>query len=303
MRAMREPTSARRATIRVGVAGWDYPDWSGVVYPRDAGGRFDRLRWLARRVDTIEINSTFYRPATPRSAASWRARTDDLPEFVFTAKAHRSWTHEREPPGGAEIEATLAGLEPLRQANRLGALLVQFPQSFHFDDDARNRLARLAERAADWPLVVEVRHTSWLADEAAACLRRLGLGWCAVDQPRVGRTTIGPVPRTIGRVAYLRLHGRNERDWFDPDAGRDRRYDWLYTPRQLAPLADLARRLADGAEELYVVQNNHYRGKAVVNALQLRHLLTGERSPAPAALVAAYPDLADHVTVERDALF
>jgi len=291
------------ATVRVGVAGWDYADWKGIVYPDRPGGRFDRLAWIARFIDVVEINSTFYRPAAVPSARSWLRRTEDRPRFAFSAKAHRSWTHEAAAPPTAAIDATLAGLAPLREAGRLRALLLQFPQSFHFDDGARARLELLADRARGWPLVVEVRHTSWSDEEAGAWLAARGLGWCAVDQPRVGRTTIAVVDRVVGGLAYLRLHGRNAAAWFDPDAGRDRRYDYLYTRKQLEPLAAVARRLAGRADELVIVQNNHFRGQALVNALQLRHLVEGRLPAAPGSLVDAYPQLARDVRVERDSLF
>jgi uncharacterized protein YecE (DUF72 family) len=91
--------------IRVGVAGWDYPDWVGPVYPERASRNFDRLAYLSRFVHVLEINSTFYRPADPRTAESWLRRTEGRPHFTFTAKAHRSWTHEREPDLAAVKEA------------------------------------------------------------------------------------------------------------------------------------------------------------------------------------------------------
>ena len=122
--------------IRIGVAGWDYPDWAGVVYPGPAPRGFDRLAYLSRYVDVIEVNSTFYRPADPRVAEGWLRRTASRDGFVFTAKAHRSWTHEKAPALAAEVPATLLGLAPLRDADRLGAVLVQFPQGFRAGPDA-----------------------------------------------------------------------------------------------------------------------------------------------------------------------
>ena len=110
--------------IRVGVAGWDYADWNGIVYPAGAGRGFDRLAWVARLVDVVEINSTFYRPAAPRVAESWLRRTESLREFTFTAKAHRSCTHETTVQPEEAIADTLAGLRPLREAGKLEALLL-----------------------------------------------------------------------------------------------------------------------------------------------------------------------------------
>jgi uncharacterized protein YecE (DUF72 family) len=124
-----------------------------------------------------------------------------------------------------------------------------------------------------------------------------------VDQPRMGGATAPPRPRVTAPLAYLRLHGRNAAHWFRADAGRDERYDWLYAPDEIDALADTARTLADTASEVLVVQNNHFRGKAVVNALQLKHLLQGSSPPAPAPLVEAYPQLGAITAGEPGRLF
>jgi len=287
--------------IRVGVAGWDYPDWKGIVYPSEVG-RLDKLAYLARFVDLIEINSTFYRPANPEVASSWARRTASRPGFVFTAKAHRSWTHDPAADLAVAVPETLSGLSPLREAGVLGAVLVQFPHRFHRDRESVERLERMLDLTVGWPVVVEVRHDSWLADEVDPWLRRRDVGWCVVDQPRVGRAAAAR-PRVTSSRSYLRLHGRNVADWFREGAGRDARYDYLYSPGEVRDLAGLARSLAESAEELFVVQNNHFRGKALVNALQMKHLLEEVAPTAPAELVRSYPGLAGDVVEDQSRLF
>jgi uncharacterized protein YecE (DUF72 family) len=287
----------------VGVAGWDYPDWAGVVYPASAGRGFDRLAWLARYVDVIEINSTFYRPARPATSASWVRRVERHGGFRFTAKAHRSWTHEAWDDPSVVVGPTLAGLAPLRDAQILGALLVQFPQSFHCTDQSRTRVARLVDAARGWPVVVETRHVSWDDDRAAAWIRGLGAGWCVVDQPRIGGVTAPARARVTSEVAYLRLHGRNASRWFDAEAGRDARYDYLYTVEELRPLAETARGMGAIAKALYAVANNHFRGQGLANALQLKHLIQGIVPEVPGELVVAYPELAGTTRVPKDRLF
>jgi uncharacterized protein YecE (DUF72 family) len=282
----------------IGVAGWDYPDWNGIVYPAGVTSRFDRLAWLARFVDVVEINSTFYRPASPAAAASWARRVADRPGFRFTAKAHRSWTHEDWDDPSEVVPKTLAGLAPLRDAGVLGALLIQYPQSFHCTPENLDRLERLLEAAAGWPVVVEPRHVSWDDDRAAAWLREHGAGFCVVAQPLIGRSTIGARARVTAAVAYLRLHGRNAGAWFDPAAGRDERYDYLYSLGELRPLAESARAMALQANALYAIANNHFRGQALANALQLKHLILGIEPDAPAELVAEYPELSTMVAAK-----
>ena len=289
--------------IRVGVAGWDYPDWNGIVYPAGAGRGFDRLAHVARYVDLIEINSSFYRPVAPAVAERWLSRTSDLEGFSFSAKAHRSWTHQTDAHVETVVDETLRGLAPLRDAGKLSALLLQFPQSFHFGSRATERLERLLEALEGWPVVIEVRHRSWEAERAAEWFESRDAGWCAVDQPQVGGSTLAVLPRVTGKLAYLRLHGRNSANWFRSDAGRDARYDYLYTADQLRELAGAARQMARTAENLIVVQNNHFRGRALANALQMKSVLQDLRPAAPAELVALYPQLEPDVQTERTRLF
>ena len=191
----------------------------------------------------------------------------------------------------------------MHEAGRLGALLVQFPQRFHRSPAAFDRLQRLVDRSAGWPLVIEVRHISWEPDASADWFAERAVGWCVVDQPSVDGSTCRPLPRVTGPVGYLRMHGRNAADWFRENAGRDARYDYLYNAAELGELSTTARQLAGQVEELYVVQNNHFRGQALVNALQMKRLLQGTPPPAPEELVAAYPALESEVTVQRTRLF
>jgi uncharacterized protein YecE (DUF72 family) len=99
------------------------------------------------------------------------------------------------------------------------------------------------------------------------------------------------------------MHGRNEADWFRQGAGRDNRYNYLYSESEVAELAVGARVLAETAEQVIVIQNNHYKGKALANALQMKHALTGEKPEAPAGLVEAYPGLETLCRSIRERLF
>ncbi len=287
--------------VRVGIAGWDYADWNGTVYPARARRGFDRLAFVAAFVELIEVNVSFYRVLPPSIAASWVERTP--PGLRFSAKLHRSCTHEPDADPARSAGPTLDGLQPLREHGRLAALLAQFPQSFHRNARALDRLDRIRDAAEGWPLVVEVRHRSWGDEESRRWFAERSLGWCVVDQPRVGRSTLGFDPYVAGEPGYMRLHGRNAQNWFREGAGRDGRYDYLYALDELRPIADSIRTMAGQARELVVVQNNHFRGQALANALQLRHLL-GERSlAAPQELAETYPELAPIATVRRDRLF
>ena len=161
--------------IRVGPAGWSYPDWEGAVYPRQKPRGFHPLRMLARYVDCIEINSSFY--ATPRAdyCERWVDLVRDRPDFRFTAKLQNVFTHQQlDEEFDPSARSYLAGLEPLRAAGRLSACLVQFPLSFHRTRPAFDRLARLAETFGHLKLVLEVRHRSWFDADSLGEITRLG---------------------------------------------------------------------------------------------------------------------------------
>lgn len=275
--------------IRFGPAGWDYPDWRGPVYPKPAPRGFDPLAFLARWFDAVEVNSTFYRPARPEVARAWCDRVGGRERFRFTAKLWRRLTHEREAYGAAEVAAARAPLDALAGAGRLGAVLAQFPWSFKRDGEALAWLRDLVPALAGLPLVVEVRHASWNVAETYAELSEWGVGFVNVDQPLFARS-LGPSAVATSRVGYVRVHGRNYQNWFREKAGRDERYDYLYTADELRPWAERTRALAGapGVEDVYVVTNNHFRGQAVANAAMLASLTEERRVEAPPELLRAY---------------
>ena len=259
--------------IRIGVAGWDYPDWAGRVYPEGRRG-VDRLRWLGSRFDLLEVNSTFYRPASPRVAESWLERTSDLSHLLFTAKIPQIFTHRQGEWRDSDVRAVREGMQPMLAAGRLRSLLVQFPWSFRNRDGERAMLHRVLDALGDFPLHVEVRHASWDDDGFRAELAARGVGIVNIDQPLFRDSLDGAAEVTNG-IAYLRLHGRNTESWFREDASRDERYDYEYSAAELAPWVARAAELAgrDDVEEVEVVFNNHYRGQAVTNAEMFRGML------------------------------
>jgi uncharacterized protein YecE (DUF72 family) len=277
--------------IRFGPAGWDYPDWRGKVYPRPAPRGFDPLAYLATYFDTVEVNSTFYRPQAPKVARGWCDRVRANRDFRFTAKAWKRLTHDREAFGADEVASARAVLDALAEEGRLGAVLVQFPWSFKRGPDALEWLRDVLAALAPLPVVVEVRHASWNVRETYDELAERGVGFVNVDQPLFERS-IRPSAVATSPVGYVRVHGRNYKDWFREKAGRDARYDYLYTAGELEPWAERTRSLAAEplVEDVYVVTNNHFEGKAVANAAMLEAMVEGERVEVPKELVEAYPE-------------
>lgn len=283
--------------IRIGPAGWSYKDWEGVVYPRKPGAKFDPLEYLARFFNTIEINSSFYRAFTASTAKSWAQRISEARDFMFTAKLHRVFTHERGKATAENEKQVREGMDALRGAGKLGALLLQFPWSFKNTDDERVYLTRLLERFRDYPLVLEIRHSSWNNPQIYEWLEELGIGICNVDQPLFEKS-IKPADVTTSQIGYVRLHGRNYQDWFGEKAPRDDRYNYLYSIEELEPWITRIKEIASKTKESYVITNNHFRGQAVVNALEIKAILNEERVVAPAPLFRKYPILIDSAVPE-----
>jgi len=315
------------AVIRVGPAGWSYPDWAGYVYPSRRRKDFHEATFLAGFFDAIEINTSFYNPIRPEHAALWIDRVAANPRFMFTAKLWQRFTHDTAlqyavpqtaapegansrnaghaanatPSSAASRAAAItaederivrAGFDVLRAAGKLGAVLLQFPFSFHRTRETVAQLTALLKRFGDYPLVVEVRHASWQTAETFALLGEYNAGFCNIDQPIIGKS-IEPSAETTSPVGYVRLHGRRYDTWFadDPEVPSHERYNYLYSAEELAPWAKRIEKVAKTARDVYVVTNNHYQGKGVVNALQLISMLKGSKVTVPEPLRERFPQL------------
>jgi uncharacterized protein YecE (DUF72 family) len=285
------PTPPRDASVRVGPAGWNYKDWEGVVYPKGAGKSFDPIAYLAEFFDCIEINSSFYAPPRPRDVASWARRVQNNPRFRFAAKAWQKLTHDRDEGTEASIisdcDIVRRAMAPLAEAGVLGALLLQFPWSYRYAEDNLEYLEKLFRRLSGLPLVIEVRHGSWNQESFYSFLQSQGVSFCNVDQPVIG-DSLGPSGRATTKLGYLRLHGRNYGTWFEKDAGRDARYDYLYSKAEVKEISRHIDSIQQSTEETYVITNNHFRGQAIVNAGDLKRAL-GQSARLPDPLREHYP--------------
>jgi len=283
------------ARILIGTAGWSYEDWQGIVYPRPAGPGFQALPYLARFIDCVEINSTFYRAASAALAAGWVRRVAAFPDFLFLVKLHQAFSHERSDLDQAAVEAFRRGLDPIAAAGRLAALLIQFPWSFAPVPASRDYLDALLRAFSDYPLAVEFRQAAWNEASTLDLLRARRAAFVNIDQPRLGRSLEPTAIVTRPDFSYVRLHGRNAKNWFRPEAGRDARYDYLYGRDELADWVRRIKDLAASSESVYVITNNHYRGQALANALQIKNMITQEKLDIPATLLETYPVLEELV--------
>lgn len=289
-----------RGNIKIGVAGFSYKDWQGIVYPPSLKANA-RVEYLARFFDLIEINTSFYGHIKPAVGKEWcRMAASANPHFRFTAKLNRAFTHSPvaivEPtsaktirPGDSDERDAKAGYDAIAAEGLLGALLAQFPISFKFTDENRTYVEQLVERFRSYPLVLEIRHASWNEPEVLSWLQSLQVGLCNIDQPLLGRA-LRPSSYATSVVGYIRLHGRNYKQWFAETNVRDR-YDYLYSTEELSKWKDRALEVAAKAENTYVVANNHNLGKAAVNALELIAMIEARKVQAPPTLVSHYPEL------------
>src|ERR1700693_4694310 len=275
--------------LRIGPAGWAYKDWAGFVYPQPRPKGFHPATFLAEYFDTIEINPSFYHPMQADHAAQWVGRVSGNPRFLFTAKLWKKFTHEHDAALADEREAR-AGLDVLYEAKKLGALLLQFPFSFHREAETVGYLSALLKRFSAYPLVVEVRHSSWNIPDTFELLREHNAGFCNIDQPIIGRS-LQPSTAATAPVGYVRLHGRRYDTWFtdDPEVSPHERYNYLYSGEELKPWAARIQKVSKQAGTVFVITNNHYQGQGVVNALQLINILTKTKVNVPEPLRQHFP--------------
>ncbi|OHB75135.1 MAG: hypothetical protein A2Z25_21645, partial [Planctomycetes bacterium RBG_16_55_9] len=225
-----------------------------------------------------------------KNTRSWLERTSQKPDFFFTAKLHRDFTHE----GKMDAETVMQfhkGFEPFLEAGKLKQLLAQFRYDFADGPDNRRHLSRIVENFSDvFDLAVEVRHKSWQDEGALRFLQELGVSVCNLDYP-TSRDSFNLEHCTIGKSGYFRMHGRNAEKWFSK-AGRDETYDYYYTTNELTGIKKRIEELAEAFEFLTVIANNHYRGAELANAIELKVLLSGQKQPVPEGLLKTYPNLA-----------
>jgi len=276
---------------RIGPAGWAYPHWRGVVYP-NAGAH--PLEILSTQFDSIEVNSSFYQPLKPEIVKLWIRKVEGNPRFQFTAKLHQRFTHARILED-AEVQTFKDGLRPLLRAGKLGAVLMQFPWAFRFTAENREFFIKLRRAFSEFPLVAEMRHSSWMAEEAVGTFLDYRVGFCNIDQPEYMRAMPPTAFLTTG-VGYVRLHGRNPKN--TPNA-KSPQHDYLYSEAELAEWAQRIERIGRYADSTFVIFNNDGGAKSVVNALQLQAMMSGLRNPAPLELRRRYPVELEHFGPQR----
>jgi uncharacterized protein YecE (DUF72 family) len=303
--------SAGKADIRVGTSGWSYPSgkgtWNGIFYPAQPSRRprgtpkFDELSFYAEHFNTVEVNSSFYRVPAVAAVRKWAKRTPA--DFEFSLKLYQKFTHpdmfakatggDPASLGRKDVDEFRAALAPLAEADKLGALLAQFPASFKNEPESRAYLEWLLKSFQEYPVAVELRHRSWSEQpkETAALLGEFEAALAQIDEPKFKTSIRQNLLPNVKSFFYLRLHGRNAAQWWKHESSEDR-YNYLYSAEELEPFSEAAQAASREVKKAYLYANNHFSAKSVANAAILKTQL-GQKLPGeyPEEFVEEYPDL------------
>ncbi len=300
--------SSKRARRYLGASSWAERSLveSGRFYPPELKDTEGRLAFYAERFNLAEVDSTYYALPSRKNAERWANAVPD--GFRFNVQAFALFTqhptrlssipksfhdalpdavrkktrlYDKDVPDGLrdELWGIFRGaLRPLREAGKLGAVLIDFPPWWVPNDDNRAYLARARERLPDDNVIVEFRNALWVADDATAAstfdlLRDLRCGFVCVDEPQGLKSSFPPAVAVTAPVAAVRFRGRNAERWEDKSATTDEKLSWWYTDEELSEWLPRIEQLASEADELYLAFNTKAEDQSVVNAAKLQGLL------------------------------
>jgi uncharacterized protein YecE (DUF72 family) len=261
------------------------------------------------------VNSTFYGQPRPEVCRGWAERTPS--GFEFSVKLYQKFTHPRmfeqrvasalpedvrgqssllwmlAQPNDADLDEFRRGIEPLASAGKLGALLAQFPPSFKDAPESRSYLEGLLRALTDYPVAVELRHSSWSdrTTETLGLLNTFGAAWVQIDEPKFRFSIRQNYLPNVEGFYYMRLHGRNVQKWWRHEKSEDR-YDYLYSADELKEFSETAGAAKRLVKKLYLYTNNHFSAKSVANAAMIKQQLDEPiEGEYPPEFVARYPEL------------
>ncbi len=287
--------------ILVGTASWTDPGFVERWYPKKMAAH-ERLVWYAQHFEMVEVNSTFYSVPDARTVERWCATTPD--DFIFDVKLHQLFSFHSTPAkllppelqrlartdakGKVSASASLRDalldffLRPisiLRSAGKLGVFLLQLSPAFSPRKHELNELEPLIEKLVDYPLAIEFRNRDWVVGDQQRStidfLRKRNVGFVNVDAPASDHFSV--VPSGLNEVtnpnfSYLRLHGRDAKAYLTGKTVASR-FNYDYSEREIAEVADRSRKLAQDAKDLHVVFNNNNLDYAPRAATRLRTAL------------------------------
>src|SRR4029077_52108 len=237
-----------KSSIFVGCSGWRYWKWRNSFY---AGGQQqDWFEHYLKRLETVEINASFYSWPTVAGVQSWH-RQPGRKKFVYTVKVCELITHIKKFKGTKTLVKDFGSIADIL-GDRMGCFLFQLPPSYRYTKVRLNDIVSQLDPARR--KVAEFRHASWWNEEVYSAFRRAGRILCSCSAPRLPNELI----RTTDEV-YVRLHGPKR--WYRHDYSKEERADW-------------ATRIKDsGAKGAWVYFNNDFDAHAPKNAAGLRRML------------------------------
>jgi uncharacterized protein YecE (DUF72 family) len=315
--APRGPAAHNGRVVRCGIAGWIDRELiaSRRFYPAGVTSSEERLQFYSSQFTMVEVDSSYYGMPARKNSDLWIARTP--PGFVFDVKSFSLFTRHPTNPRAlppeirAELPAALAGkknvyleqlpdevvdaawdafrdaLEPLRAAGKLGAVFFQLPPWLFPSTANLAHIELCQERMDGFPIAVEFRRREWLDESHAAgtlaFLRARGIAHVAVDAPQGFTSSMPPVHETTSdRLAVVRFHGRNHRNWDLKGAPPSVRFQHNYTDAELSEWVPRIQAMEDGVAEVHAIMNNNYSDWAPANARRLEELLAEARARGPA---------------------
>jgi uncharacterized protein YecE (DUF72 family) len=240
--------------IRLGCAGWSYKEWIGPLYDPDRS----MLQQYSSIFDTVEIDSSFYKFPDRGTILGMTRYTPR--GFLFSAKMNKRFTHELrlklDDKAENQLDSFCELFDPLLAQDKLACMLIQLPPSLKHDDDLLEAfLAALPKR---YNYSVEFRHPSWLESNTWTTLERYKVAYCVVDEP-----LLPPEVHVTSDIGYIRWHGQGGQLW----------YDYRYTQDQLTEWLPKIQEVRAGAKQTFGIFNNHFRGYAPENCIQMMKML------------------------------
>ncbi|TMI22315.1 DUF72 domain-containing protein [Candidatus Bathyarchaeota archaeon] len=225
----------------VGVSGFSYAGWKGNFYPENLKSE-EFLSYYAQRLNSVEINSSFYSPPSISMVKSWAGRTGD--NFRFSFKAPRQITHILKL-GKGSVEATeRLGVTLRSLGEKNGPILFQLPpysrQDLKLLEDFLTNTSKMGER------VFEFRHESWLNDLTYSTLEKHDADFCIADTE-----DMKPVFKVTGKVPYFRLRRES------------------YDEKMIVDWTEKIREASRGSESLYVYLRHDETGDNAARALKI----------------------------------
>jgi uncharacterized protein YecE (DUF72 family) len=279
--------------LLIGCSGWNYGSlpgenggWIGVFYPDK---ETKRLRHYSEFFDTAEMDASFYERfyncMTKGTFIGMSKATP--PEFQFSVKVPETITHKKRLDVKKNVlkdfEEFLEKISPLRSANKLGAILIQLPPSFTVSEFKNvesflNELSTFSKIGSGgfhesesgnndgYQYALEFRNPSWKTEGPWELLRHYNIASVITDSPK--KENLEFLSETIVTTAdhsFVRFHGRNVKGHYW--------YDYLYNKEELEPWVEKIDKIREETRVLRVYFNNHYGGKAVINALEFKEML------------------------------